>query len=40
VTTALPEYIARRKQLAVLELFGTIDYDPEHDHKAERQRPR
>ena len=25
VTTALQEYIARRKQLGVLELFGTVD---------------
>jgi Arc/MetJ family transcription regulator len=27
VTVALEEYVARRKQLAVLELFGTIDFD-------------
>ena len=40
VTTALQEYIARRKQLEVLELFGTVDYDPQYDHKAERQRRR
>jgi Arc/MetJ family transcription regulator len=38
VTIALQEYIARRKQLEVLELFGTIDYDPGYDYKAERQR--
>jgi Arc/MetJ family transcription regulator len=37
VTVALQEYVARRKQLAVLELFGTIDYDPGYDHKAERR---
>jgi Arc/MetJ family transcription regulator len=40
VTVALQEYIARRKQLGILELFGTIDYDPEYDYKAERKRPR
>jgi Arc/MetJ family transcription regulator len=40
VTIALQEYIARRKQLGVLELFGTVDYDPGYDHKAERQRRR
>jgi Arc/MetJ family transcription regulator len=38
VTAALQEYIARRKQLRVLELFGTIDYDPGYDHKADRKR--
>lgn len=40
VTIALQEYIARRKQLGILELFGTVDYDPDHDYKAERQRKR
>jgi Arc/MetJ family transcription regulator len=40
VTVALQEYIARRKQLGILELFGTIDYDPEYDYKAERKRQR
>lgn len=27
IEAALREYIQRRKQLQVLELFGTIDYD-------------
>lgn len=36
VTVALQEYIARRKQLGILELFGTIEYDPEYDYKATR----
>ena len=40
VTVALQEYIARRKQLGILDLFGTVDYDPDHDYKAERQRKR
>lgn len=40
VTIALQEYIARRKQLGILDLFGTVDYDPDHDYKAERQRKR
>jgi Bacterial antitoxin of type II TA system, VapB len=40
VTIALQEYIARRKQMGILDLFGTVDYDPEHDYKAERQRKR
>jgi hypothetical protein len=41
VTAALKEYIAHRKQLAIVELFGTIDYDPAYDYKRERKaRPR
>ena len=38
VTAALREYIQRRKQLEVLDLFGTIEYDAEHDYKALRRR--
>lgn len=38
VTEALQEYIARRRQARVTELFGTIDYDPKYDHKAQRRR--
>lgn len=37
VTEALQEYIARRKQLQIVDLFGTIDYDPEYDYKAQRR---
>ncbi len=40
VTAALEEYIAHRKRLAVLNLFGTIDFDPAWDYKAERNRKR
>jgi metal-responsive CopG/Arc/MetJ family transcriptional regulator len=36
VIVALQEYIARRKQLGILELFGTIEYDPEYDYKVAR----
>ncbi|MGB8260990.1 MAG: type II toxin-antitoxin system VapB family antitoxin [Terracidiphilus sp.] len=37
VTAALEEYIQRRKQLEILSLFGTIDYDPSYDpHEARR----
>lgn len=39
VTEALLEYIARRKQRRIIELFGTIDYDADYDYKAERLRP-
>ncbi len=38
VMQALQEYIQRRQQLGVLKLRGTIDYDPDYDYKAERQR--
>ncbi len=40
VTAALEEYIRRRKQLEIVELFGTIDYDPDYDPKAARRRKR
>jgi hypothetical protein len=40
VTVALKEYVQRRKQLKILDLFGTIDYDPNYDYKAERRRKR
>jgi Arc/MetJ family transcription regulator len=38
VTEALKEYIQRRKQAEILALFGTIELDPEYDHKAQRRR--
>jgi hypothetical protein len=38
VTAALQEYIARRKQLGILALFGTVDHESGCDYKAERQR--
>ena len=38
VTEALQEYIARRKQGRVLEIFGTVDYDPAYHYKAQRKR--
>lgn len=38
VTEALEEYIQRREQLRILELFGTIDYDPDFDYKEQRAR--
>ncbi|REJ89819.1 MAG: type II toxin-antitoxin system VapB family antitoxin [Planctomycetota bacterium] len=40
VTAALKEYVQRRKQLEILELFGTIDYDPKYNYKTERRRKR
>ena len=37
VTAALDEYIRRRKQVNVLKLFGTVEYERGYDHKANRQ---
>lgn len=38
VTEALQEYIGRRKQARIVDLFGTIDYDPKYDYKTQRRR--
>jgi len=38
VTQALVEYIQRRKQACVVDLFGTIDYDPTYDCRRQRRR--
>lgn len=40
VTAALDEYIKRRRQLEVIKHFGTVDFDPAYDYKAERKRKR
>ncbi len=40
VTAALQEYLQRREQVRILELAGAIDYDPDYDYKALRQRKR
>lgn len=37
VTAALSEYVKRRRQLRVLKLFGSFDFDPQYDYKAERR---
>jgi hypothetical protein len=38
VTRALEEFIARRQQRKLLELFGSLEWDPEFDYKSERGR--
>ena len=38
VTTALREFIARRKQLMILDLAGSIEYDEKYDYKKMRSR--
>jgi hypothetical protein len=37
VTAAPEEYVQRRKRLEILDLFGTVDFDPSYDYKANRQ---
>ena len=39
VTEALQEYIGRRKQARIAELFGTIGYHQKYDYKKQRRRP-
>lgn len=34
VNEALAEYIQRRKQAEIINLFHKIDYDPDYDYKA------
>jgi len=38
VNAALDEYVRRRRQMRILEAFGTFSVDPAYDYKAERQR--
>ena len=38
VTLALKEFIARREQGRLSELFGKLEWDPAYDYKAERSR--
>jgi Arc/MetJ family transcription regulator len=38
VNEALAEYVARRKQRGILELFGKLEPDPDYDYKTERRR--
>ena len=38
VTMALKEYVARRKQLKIIDLFGNIEFDNDYDYKKARRR--
>jgi len=38
VNAALDEYVRRRRQVRILEAFGTFSVDPGYNYKAERQR--
>ncbi|MEH1766163.1 type II toxin-antitoxin system VapB family antitoxin [Nostoc sp.] len=37
IEEALREYVQCRKQLKILELFGTIEYDDNFDYKQQRR---
>ena len=38
VTIALLEYINRKKQMEIVDLFGALDFDPGYDYKKARKR--
>ncbi len=38
VNEALQEYVTRRKQKKILEIFGTLDWDTKYDYKMARKR--
>lgn len=38
VNKALSEFIARREQRRLLQLFGKLDWDNNYDYKADRSR--
>ena len=38
VNRALEEYVRHREQLRLPEMYGTIDFDPGYDYKAQRKR--
>jgi hypothetical protein len=38
VKRALEEFIARREQGKIVELFGSLEWDPQYDYKAARSR--
>jgi len=38
VTEALQEYIQHRKQSRILELFGTVEFDPKYNYKKQRRK--
>lgn len=40
VTSALREYVRRRRQLEILDLIGQVPFDEDYDHKALRHRKR
>lgn len=40
VNAALTEYVQRRQQQRIIDLFGTIEYDEDYDYKRDRRSKR
>ena len=38
VEAALKEYVQRRQQIKITELFGTIEYEDDYDYKEQRRK--
>ena len=38
VTLALQEFVARREQARILDLFGSLEWEESYDYKRERSR--
>ena len=38
VTVALTEYIARKKQAKIIDMFGKVEFDEKYDYKKSRKR--
>jgi hypothetical protein len=38
VNEALAEYVQRRKQAEIINLFHKVDYDPSYDYKIQRKK--
>ena len=37
VTEALKEYIEKRNQMKIFEMFGSMVFEPDYDYKSQRQ---
>ena len=37
VRQALKEFVLRRKQTKIMDLFGQVDYDPDYDYRKQRR---
>ena len=38
VNEALAEYVQRRKQAQIINLFHSVEYDPDYDYKMQRKK--
>ena len=36
IENALQAYLKQQKRMKIIDLFGTIDYDPDYDYKQQR----